>query len=113
VFHVLNIDGRFYMMNHRRVQPFLFGGVNLSWLICGDSSANRGEVRDATFQGVGFNAAAGLAIYVHRRIALNAGYTYRLIVFSSAKGAADTWKEIDGLVRGGSAGMTSSLTFTF
>lgn len=113
VFHAVDINGRGFLLTSKRFQPWWVVGLSIPMLIAKEGSANREGVDDARFGGVGVNVGGGLATYLHPRVALLAGYTYRWLSFSDARGAADKWKELDDAMRGHNAGFTTAMTFTF
>jgi opacity protein-like surface antigen len=112
---VVNIDGKYFFAPRSRLQPYLSGGAAIPWLFVEGGSMGRGSESDATFVGVGINAGAGLAVYVHPRVAVSAGYNYRLAIFPRVKGASGSFVDIDDKAEpiGRNGHFAASMSFTF
>ena len=112
---VVNLDGKRFFLPSTRVQPYFTGGLAIPWLVVEEGAASRTGGGDATFVGVGFNVGGGVAVYVHPRVALSAGYSYRLVVFPRVKGAAGSFVDIDAKAQpvGRNGNMTASVSFAF
>ncbi len=96
-YHVLNFDARYYLTAKSAAQPFVLLGATLDWLIVEEGSVSETEVGDATFQGGGFYAGGGLAIYLHPRVSISGEAAYRLIGYGgehSVKGVMNEWTGI-------------------
>jgi hypothetical protein len=113
--HVLNIDGKRFFLHQTRVQPYFTGGMTIPWLVVEGGAISRTSEGNATFVGVGFNLGGGLAVYVHPRVALSAGYNYRLAVFPRVKGANGSFLDIEDKSEpvGRHGNLTASVSVTF
>jgi hypothetical protein len=112
---IVTIDGKRFFISKKRVQPYITGGTVIPWLTVEKGAASMTEETDATFVGVGFHGGGGVTGYLHRRIAISAGYTYRFVFFPRVKGTTGSFVDIDPsawpISRNGNA--TASVSFTF
>lgn len=99
-FSMINLDGKFFFMRDQKLQPYLLFGIGLPWLKVKDGSTDLVSVDDATFHGIGFNIGTGFQYFVHRKVAITPGVTYRWITYSSVSGAGGDnvkiAKDLDG-----------------
>jgi opacity protein-like surface antigen len=89
-FHAINFDERIFMLTRGRFQPYGLLGLSVPWLTVRDGSFLDPDVADGSFRGFGVNTEAGVTVFVHPRVGVNAGYRYRSMWFDSASGVSDT-----------------------
>jgi opacity protein-like surface antigen len=89
-FHSINFDERIFFLTRGRIQPYGLLGLSLPWLTVKDGSFLDSEVADGSFRGFGVNSEAGVTVFVHPRVGVNAGYRYRAMWFDTASGVTDT-----------------------
>lgn len=90
VFQAVNIDGRYFFLPTRRVQPFLGVGGSMPFFNVKDGSYLDPNVADAKFKGYGVNTEGGVMIYAHRQLGISVGYNYRVLSFDQVTGVSDT-----------------------
>jgi len=112
-FQALNFDERIYVLPHGRVQPYGLLGVSLPRLTIEDGSGVDGRIGDGSFHGFGVNMEPGVAVYVHPRVGLTAGYRYRVMWFDTAKGVSGRTYELRPRFRetAGSLSLSAFVTF--
>jgi len=102
----LALDLKRYFRLNRRFQPFILIGwipyaelevKNASMTILNSMTPESQQVGDASFknEGLGANIGCGMAVNLSRNMALHAGVTYRVDVFSSARGARGDYESIE------------------
>jgi hypothetical protein len=113
-YHEFDIDGRRYFAPASRVQPFVSGGVVFQWLQVkeGSISATLTEVGDATLTGVSFQGGGGVTFYVHPRVGIGGGLTYRFEMFTRGRGVGGSWEDTETLY-GRRLRFGGTATFTF
>jgi len=89
-FHSINFDERVFLLTRRRIQPYGLLGGSVPWLTIKDGSFLDPDVGNASFRGFGVNTEAGVAVFLHPRVGISAGYRYRAIWFDHASGVSDT-----------------------
>lgn len=97
-YHALTCDVRYYLVTESTAQPFVLLGATLDWLTIKGGSMTATEIGDAVFQGGGFCAGGGLAIYFHPRVSISGEAVYRLIGYGgehSVKGVQNKWMGIN------------------
>jgi hypothetical protein len=109
-----DLDGRWYFAPASRVQPYVSSGIVFQWLQIkeGSISATLTEVGDATLTGVSFQGGGGVTVYVHPRIGIGGGLTYRFEMFTRGKGVGGSWEDTDTLY-GSRMRFGATATFTF
>ena len=107
------MDGRYYFLTSKRIQPHLLVGGTFPWFKVHDGSFLDDRMGDADFKGYGSNTEAGVTVYPHRQLGVSVGYNYRMLSFSQVTGVTDTlfelkpkFRETTGTV--GVDGVTSS-----
>lgn len=86
-YYLFNIDGKYYFLSDKPIQPYLLGGMTCHRLVvkngkttCDISCQTGGNyANDAVWQGVGLNLGSGIAFYLHPRWSLSGGIIYRWI----------------------------------
>jgi hypothetical protein len=89
-FHSLSADERIFLLTARRIQPYGLLGGSLPWLTIRDGSFLDPDVGNASFRGFGVNTEGGVAVFLHPRLGISAGYRYRAMWFDHASGVSDT-----------------------
>jgi hypothetical protein len=114
VFNAVNVDGRFFFLTRGRVQPHLLVGLALPWLTVIDGSANDAmEVADGVWRGPGLNTEVGLTVFLHPRVGIGVGYTFRLIGFRRVEGVSGDTFDLDPPFKETSGSPVVMGTFTF
>jgi hypothetical protein len=93
-FQAINVDGRYYFLSSKRIQPHLLVGGTFPWFKIHDGSFLEDRMGDANFKGYGLNTEAGVTIYPHRQLGISVGYNYRMLSFSQVTGVTDTLFEL-------------------
>jgi hypothetical protein len=112
-FHSINFDERIFVLTHGRLQPYGLLGLSVPWLTVKDGSFLPPDVADGTFHGLGVNTEAGVTVFVHPRVGVNAGYRYRAMWFDKANGVSDTSYTLRPRFRETSGSMAIGAFFTF
>jgi hypothetical protein len=89
-FQAVNLDGRFYFLSEKRVQPHVAIGASIPWLFIKDGSYLEPMVGDARWRGYGLNTEVGATIFPHPRLGVSLGYTYRVMWFDRMTGVSET-----------------------
>lgn len=95
-FQAFNIDGRYFFLPARRVQPYVSVGGSFPWFTVKEGSFLEGSesIGDANFKGYGVNAEGGVVFYPHRQLGVSAGYQYRVLSFDQVTGVSDKLLEL-------------------
>ncbi len=93
-FQAINVDGRYYFLSSKRIQPHLLVGGTFPWFKVHDGSFLDDRMGDADFKGYGLNTEAGVTVYPHRQLGVSVGYNYRMLSFSQVTGVTDTLFEL-------------------
>jgi hypothetical protein len=112
-FHSISFDERIFFLTGGRIQPYGLVGLSVPWLTIKDGSFLDDEVANASFRGMGVNAEAGVAVYVHPRVGISTGYRYRAMWFTSASGVSDTTYKLRPRFRETSGSLAFNAFFTF
>jgi opacity protein-like surface antigen len=112
-FHSLNFDERIFFLTRGRIQPYGLVGLAAPWLTVKDGSFLEPDVADGSFRGFGVNSELGVAVFVHPRIGINAGYRYRAIWFDKASGVSDRLYILRPRFRETSGSLALGASFTF
>ena len=88
-FQAVNVDGRLFFARGSRVQPHVLLGGAFPWLSIKDGAFLDPDVEDAAFTGYGLNTEAGATVYLHPRLGVSVGYSYRMLWFRRATGVND------------------------
>jgi opacity protein-like surface antigen len=112
-FHSLNFDERIFFLTRGRIQPYGLIGLSAPWLTVKDGSFLDPDVADGSFRGFGVNSELGVAVFVHPRVGINAGYRYRAIWFDKASGVSDTLYKLRPRFRETSGSLALGASFTF
>jgi hypothetical protein len=112
-FHSINFDERIFFVTRGRLQPYGLLGLSLPWLTVTDGSFLNPDVADGSFRGFGVNTEAGVTLFVHPRVGVNAGYRYRVMWFDSASGVSDTSYKLRPRFRETSGSITIGTSLTF
>lgn len=89
-FQAVNLDGRFFFLSEKRVQPHVLVGASIPWLFIKDGSYLEPTLGDARWRGFGLNTEAGVTVYPHPRFGVSVGYSYRVMWFDRMTGVTDT-----------------------
>jgi hypothetical protein len=112
-FHSINFDERIFFLTRGRLQPYGLVGLSVPWLTVKDGSFLDPDVADGSFRGVGVNTEAGVTVFVHPRVGINAGYRYRVMWFNTARGVSDTSFKLRPRFRETSGSITIGASLTF
>jgi hypothetical protein len=115
-YQALDVDGKYHLFANKRIQPYLLGGLGFSWLRVLDGVfplSSGGGTGDGTLTGVGFNGGAGVAVYPHPRVSVSGGASYRLDVYTRAKGSVNDWTDINEAFIGRGVRINGGIAFTF
>jgi hypothetical protein len=100
-YNMVNLEGKYYFLAHKRTQPYLLWDLSFPWLTIVDGSVtlppSPPSVGDATLTGIGFNLGTGIAYYLHPRVSINAGINYRLVWYTRAEGVVEEGKLEDSI----------------
>ena len=88
-FRSLNIDGRYFFLPDRRVQPYMQVGGSMPTFTVKEGSFLHEAVADAKFSGYGVNAEGGVLVYPHRQLGMSVGYSHRVLSFDKVTGVKD------------------------
>jgi len=88
-FQAVNVDGRYFFLPTKRVQPHVLVGGSLPFLDIENGSFLDPDLGDASFRGYGVNTEVGVTVYPTQRLGISAGYSYRWIWFDRATGVDD------------------------
>jgi hypothetical protein len=116
-YNTINLDGKYYFLSNKPVQPFILFGICFPWLKVENSSVSTEDYEtlesgDATFYGIGLNLGTGIAYYLNPRIAITGGITYRFNVYTGLSGE-QTSGDLDESLFGGGANINFGITYTF
>lgn len=89
-FQAVNLDGRFFFLSEKRVQPHVLVGASIPWLFIKDGSYLEPNLGDARWRGFGLNTEAGVTVFPHPRFGVSVGYSYRIMWFDRMTGVSDT-----------------------
>jgi hypothetical protein len=112
-FHAITFDERIFFLTRGRIQPYGLLGLSLPWLTIKDGSFLEPDVADGSFRGFGVNTELGVAVFVHPRVGINAGYRYRAMWFDSASGVTDTTYKLRPRFRETTGSIAIGASFTF
>src|SRR3990172_2133588 len=111
-YNLVNLDGKYYFLADKPMQPYLLLGLCLPWLVVKDGSANvDGDVDDATYTGIGLNVGGGIAYYFHPQVSINAGIVYRWIGYRHLSGVSESGS-LDETLNGSGLNYIVGMTFT-
>jgi len=99
VFHVLELNGRSFVLRRSAFHPYFLGGIGLPILRIPHGAAYQGRTYDAIYVGGGVNLGAGLAVDLGPRIVVSAGVMGRLAWFLYAYGGGKG-RDINHLTEG-------------
>jgi hypothetical protein len=85
-YHSAEISGRLFLLKNFPLQPYLLGGISLTWVTVGNGAQLFGSVLDATYTGAGLNFGAGMILNLGPKLFIGGGVIYRLIKFLYAFG---------------------------
>lgn len=107
-FGTLNLDLKFNFAASQPTQPYVLVGIGSNVVIVEDGAFDlfTGEVDDATYTGVGFNAGIGVESYLSSNFSVRAGATYRFVEYDKAKGL-DEEGDIEDPLKG--SGLSAAL----
>ena len=88
-FQAVNVDGRFFFLTERAIQPHVLVGGAFPWFRVDEGSFLGEEVGDARFRGYGINTEAGVTVFPVRQFGVGVGYSYRVVWFDRATGVSD------------------------
>jgi hypothetical protein len=114
-YNLVNLDGKYYFLAHKRVQPYLLMGLSFPWLTIVDGSATLSptpSVGDATLNGIGLNLGTGIAYYLHPRISINAGIIYRPLLYTRAEGVVGEG-ELEDTIDGSGFNFSVGIAYIF
>jgi len=111
-YHIINIDGKYYFLTDKPIQPFLLGGFCFPWLVAENSSFDGSNWGNTTFKGaIGLNLGGGIAAYLNPKVSVSLGLIYRWVSYSQNEGidgiAADLEESLDG------SGVNYNIALTF
>lgn len=99
VVHILELNGRSFLLRESAVHPYFQGGICLPILHLPHGSAYRGRTSGATFVGGGLNLGAGLAVDIGPTVVVTAGAVNRFVWFLYAYGGGKG-RDINHLTEG-------------
>lgn len=88
-FQAVNVDGRFFFLSEKRVQPHVMVGASIPWLMIKDGSYLEPNLGDARWRGYGLNTEGGVTVFPHPRLGVSVGYAYRIMWFDRMTGVTD------------------------
>jgi len=109
---IFNLDARYYFNTGDAVQPFIYGGINLTTLTAKDFAADPYSSDDAEFRGAGFNIGGGVAFYLTPQFALTGTVLYRYVKMEDLD-AAGVSGEIDHSLNASDVNFMLGTSFTF
>ncbi|HET7696352.1 MAG TPA: outer membrane beta-barrel protein [Vicinamibacterales bacterium] len=112
-FHSLNFDERIFFLTRGHIQPYGLVGLSAPWLTVKDGSFLDPDVADGTFRGFGVNSELGVAVFVHPRVGITAGYRYRAMWFDKASGVSETNYKLRPRFRETAGSLALGASFTF
>jgi hypothetical protein len=112
-FQAVNIDGRFFFLSGKRVQPHVLVGGSIPWLFIKDGSYLEPDLGDARWRGFGLNTEAGVTVYPHPRVGVSVGYAYRVMWFDRMTGVSEKLFYLRPRFRETSGSMVLNGMFTF
>jgi hypothetical protein len=89
VLTAFNVDGRFFFLTDRRVQPHAVIGISVPMLRVEDGSVDDPLVGDARWRGTGLNTEFGVTVFASDRFGVSVGYVYRPMWFTTVRGVRD------------------------
>jgi hypothetical protein len=118
VYQAVNVDGRFFFLTSRRLQPHAVIGISFPLLTVEDGSVDDLEsptpsFGDARWRGTGLNTEIGVTAFVTPRIGISIGYAYRPIWFTTLRGVTDRPLELRPRFRETSANFVLMAFATF
>jgi hypothetical protein len=111
-YHEFDIDTRWYFLAGKRVQPYVLAGGVFQWLDVKKGSIVAGDIGDAKLTGVSTQGGFGVTFYVHPRVGIDGGMTYRFEMFTRASGVGLSLQDADTLY-GRRVRFGGTATFTF
>ncbi len=112
-FQAFNVDGRYFFLPTKRVQPHVLFGGSLPFLDVENGGFLDPDLGDAHFRGYGINTEAGVTVYPTQQLGISAGYSYRVIWFDRVTGVSDTLYELRPRFRETSGTFAVTGTFIF
>jgi outer membrane protein W len=109
---IFNLDGRYYFNTADAVQPFLYGGINITTLTAKDFAADASGPDDAEYHGAGINFGGGVAFYITPQFALNGTLYYRYVTMTSLDAAGESGS-LDDDMDASSVNLMVGASFTF
>lgn len=114
--NTVNLDLKPYFLPDSPLQPYLQFGLCIPWLVVKEGGVYSGSSVDAKYFSHfligGANFGGGFSVYPVPRIALSAGFVYRLIWFNRAK-IGGTVGGMEDALSGSGLNFNTALTFTF
>ncbi|MBM3311133.1 MAG: hypothetical protein FJY80_06470 [Candidatus Aminicenantes bacterium] len=99
VVHILELNGRSFLLRRSAFRPYFLGGICLPVLRLPRAVEYRGRTSSATCLGAGLNLGAGLAVDIGPRVVLAAGVLNRFVWFLYAYGGGKG-RDINHLTEG-------------
>jgi hypothetical protein len=116
-FQQINLDGRFFFMTGKPVQPYFLVGGGLPFLSIKDGSFLENDpdagLGDGNWKGYALNTEVGVTVYPHHKVGIVMGYSYRPIWFDRATGITGKLYELRPRFRESSKGVVITTLFTF
>ena len=116
-YQAVNVDGRFFFLTSKRVQPHVVVGGSFPWLRIKDGSFNGNfdepAIGDVRLRGYGVNTEVGATIYPTPQFGIGVGYVYRAWWFDRGTGVSDTLFELRPRFRETASSVALTGTFVF
>jgi hypothetical protein len=116
-FQQFNLDGRFFFLTSKPIQPYFLAGGGLPFLTVKDGSFLEDNLEagfgDGKWKGYALNTEVGVTVYPHRRVGIVMGYAYHAIWFDRATGITGKLYELRPRFRETSKGVVVTTMFTF
>ncbi|MDA8173759.1 MAG: outer membrane beta-barrel protein [Nitrospiraceae bacterium] len=108
----LSLDFKLYANARKQLQPYILGGVGYSWLYQRDRVIYpvTGNTRFANF---GPNVGAGIAYYITPKLALDAGFIYRYLHFTTVKAYGGSENELGQSIDENAFTARAGVSYTF
>ncbi len=113
--NAFNFDVKYFFSLNDPLQPFILAGLVLPWLDVENGSVDPGPPRtsDASYTGVGANLGGGFNFYLTPQIALVVQGGYRIMYFTSVKGASDDRRSVNDNLDASGFFASGGISFSF
>jgi hypothetical protein len=96
-FNVIALDAKAYVLPASPVTPYVQVGLTVPWFRVRDGSTYVGELRDATYLGLGVNGGLGLLIHLGSSVYISGGAVARGLAFLYAYGEGSEGRDVQNL----------------